>query len=696
MPYRDVIAALVRAGCDPQGSGGQHKARCPAHQGDSKKLSVDLRGDRTLVKCWTRGCDFKSIAAALGLPESMFFEIERLQGGRYPASQQQKGDLVAKKPGFDEPTLEQIAEKSGVTAGHLESLGWSFGTGECEKKDGTTYTVTGCRVPYYRRAAEGEEGSVKLEGVEWPVIETFSKIRASLEGDPKYVNERLGSPGLYGEWLLDEYRARSKPSLIFVEGETDTGALTFQGLPAVGIPGVDLVSRVIRAEHLEGFGRLFLIREPGESGLRFCQNFAKHLETIGCFSVPVRVIELPEKDPAAMLRARGADGFLPAFREATRAGVSLNKISANEEIKGLIQWGDKVKMRPVRYLMYPALPAGKLTLWCGSAGLGKSFSMMALAARLTRGEVLENCDPERSELGDGRVLVFSGEDELDDTLAPRLTVCGGDLSKLAVYDTHKHRVTFADIDHLKKVVDAIRPSLIFFDPISRFWPSGVSMNDQDTVAPLLEPICDLGISYGAAVVLVGWSSKGKKDSALDAVFGSVVWSGSARSVWTITPAEDDAQSPGVRRAIVAHAKCNHAAMAESIKYEINGEPYGLSPVQKAAMSADEIEAVHRAGSFRWLGTVDVTADQAATGKSRGNGAGTLSRAVQVMRELFSGRDGVEIPIGEVIEAVNQAQCMDHYWAARMELQLQERKGPGGPLLYLPSESQEQKQEEMGW
>jgi hypothetical protein len=255
-------------------------------------------------------------------------------------------------------------------------------------------------------------------------------------------------------------------------------------------------------------------------------------------------------------------------------------------------------------------------------------------------------------------------------------------------------VTFADIDHLRKVVETIRPSLIFFDPISRFWPAGVSQNDQDTVAPLLEPICDLGAPYGAAVVLVGWSSKGKKDSALDAVFGSVVFSGSARSVWTITPAEDDAQSPGVRRAIVAHAKCNHAAEAQSIKYEINGDPYGLSPVQKAAMSSEEVEAVNRAGSFRWLGTVDVTADQAVTGKSRGNGAGTLSRAVQVMGELFQGREGVELPAAKVVDAVNQAGCMEHYTIARMELQIQERKGPGGPLLSLPSK--EQKQRDMPW
>ncbi len=702
MPYRDVIAALERSRCDPQGSGGQHKARCPVHRGDNKSLSVDLRGDKTLLRCWARGCDFKSISAALRLSESMFFETERLQGGRYPVSQRKKGDSMGKKPGFDEPTLEQIAAKSGVTVGHLRSLGWSEGTGECEGKKGM-YTVTGCRVPYYRRVAEGEEGSVKLDGVAWPVIETFAKVRASLEGDPKYVAEKRGVPlQLYGEWLLDGYRARPKPSLIFVEGETDTAALTFQGLPVAGIPGTGAVEAVLRADHLEGFDRLFLIREPGnedpkkgDSGLKFCQNFAKHLPVIG-WNGPVKVIELPEKDPAAMLKARGQEGFLPAFREAAKSGVSLNKIFQDEEIKGLIQWGDKVKMRPVRYLMYPALPAGKLTLWCGSAGLGKSFSMMALAAAITRGEVLENCDPERSELGDGRVLVFSGEDELDDTLAPRLTVCGGDLSKLAVYDTHKHRVTFADIEHLRKVVDAIRPSLIFFDPISRFWPGGVSQNDQDTVAPLLEPICDLGAPYGAAVVLVGWSSKGKKDSALDAVFGSVVFSGSARSVWTITPADDDAQSPGVRRAIVAHAKCNHAAMAASIKYEITGDPYGLSPVQKEAMSLEEVEAVNRAGSFRWLGTVDVTADQAVTGKSRGNGVGTLGRAVQVMGELFQGREGVEIPVAEVIEAVNSAKCIDHYWAARMELQLQERKGPGGQLLFMPSEGQEQEQKEMPW
>lgn len=605
---------------------------------------------------------------------------------------------MGEKTGFDKPTLEQIAAKSGVATDHLRALGWTEGFYKCEKKDGTTYMVEGCRVPYYRQAEKGEKGAIELEGCDWPAMETFAKIRASLEGAPKYVSERCGvSLQLYGEWLLDEYRARPRPSLIFVEGETDFAALRSQDLPVVGIPGTGAVETVLRAEHVQGFERLYLIREPGnsdpakgDSGLKFCQHFAKHLPTLGR-TVPVRVIELPEKDPAAMLRARGAEGFLPAFNEAAKAGVSLNTIPMPTagEIKRLLQWGDKVKMKPIKYLMHPLLPAGKLTLVCGKAGLGKSFFLMALSAAITRGKVLENCDAERSDLGSGRVLVFSGEDELEDTLAPRLMVCGGDLSKLVVYNTRENRVTFADLEHLRKVVEAVRPSMIFFDPISRFWPPGAgSMNDQDVVAPILEPICDLGIPYGSAVVLVGWSSKGGKDSALDAVFGSVVWSGSARSVLTVMPAEDN--RPGVRLAIISQAKVTNAANAASLIYQITGDMFELSPQQVDELSKEEIEAVRRAGSFRWLGTVDVTADQAATGKTN-TGVGSLRQAVQVLEKLFRGRGDVGVPAAKAVEVVDGVKSMSYFYGAKIELRLTERPGPGGPLLFAPSKAEEEEQ-----
>ena len=687
MAYRDVIEALERAGCDPQGSGHKHKARCPNHRGKGRSLSVALQGDKTLVTCWAKGCSFKSITAALSLSEGVFFETERLPGGRYPVSQRQKEGKMGKKDGFDEPTLEQMAEKSGVSVEHLELMGWQFGVAECERRDGSKYAVTGCRVPYYKHACEGEE-SKSLNGVQ--VVETFAKIRASLDGDPKYLHEKPGSPGLYGEWLLDGYRARKEPVLIFVEGETDPVACVSQRLPAVGVPGVDLVSKVVKAEHLEGFERLFIIREPGDSGLKFCQNFAKHLPLIG-WTGPVRVVELPEKDPAAMLKALGPVDFLPAFREAVKAGYGLDKVSQSEEINSLIQWGDKIEMQPVRYLMYPWLPiggGGKLTLLCGEAGLGKSYTMMAISAKVSKGEVMEGCDPERSEPGEGRVLVFSGEDQLEETLAPRLTVCGGDRSKMAVYNTRKRRVTFEDIDHLKKVVVQVKPSLIFFDPISRFWPAGVSMNDQDTVAPLLEPICELGAGYGAAVVLVGWSPKGDKSNAMASVFGSVAWSGSARSVLIVSAADDDDPTGGTRRGLISQAKANHAAVGRSIKYEIGQERVELpAGVQEDSIEA---EAIRRAGSFRWLGIVNVTADQAVSGRS--SGARRLAQTASVLRTVLEGRDGV--PVNEVFEALKVSH--DVYWDARMEVGVIEKKGPGCQLLFLPGENQQEDQGEFGW
>ena len=285
MPYRDVIAALERAGCDPLGSGDKAKARCPVHMGEGRSLSVALGRDRTVIKCFAKGCSFESIRDALGLRGVDFIENPRpapVAGGRYRTKQKPKGKtgMGKDKGGYDKPTLRQLAKKSGVTVKHLRALGWTEGEGEIERKNSSTFRVTGVRIPYYRQAEESEEGATEFASGVW-LVETLAKVRASLEGDPKYLQERPGPPALYGEWLLDDFRKRENPFLVLVEGETDTAAQLSQDLPANGIPGVDTVSKVLRADHLEGFKRLFIVREPGIGGETFCANLAKHLPSLG-------------------------------------------------------------------------------------------------------------------------------------------------------------------------------------------------------------------------------------------------------------------------------------------------------------------------------------------------------------------------------------------------------------------------------
>ena len=80
-----------------------------------------------------------------------------------------------------------------------------------------------------------------------------------------------------------------------------------------------------------------------------------------------------------------------------------------------------VTPRPVRWLWPGRIPLGKLTLIAGEPGLGKSFLTLDLAARVTTGNPWPD-DPNGYNAASS-VVILSAEDDIEDTIAPRLDRC---------------------------------------------------------------------------------------------------------------------------------------------------------------------------------------------------------------------------------------------------------------------------------
>jgi putative DNA primase/helicase len=73
-PIDIVLDALRAAGCEPEAKAGGWLSRCPAHDDSKPSLSLKAGTDGTvLVQCRSHHCDFKAIAAAIGLKEGDFF-----------------------------------------------------------------------------------------------------------------------------------------------------------------------------------------------------------------------------------------------------------------------------------------------------------------------------------------------------------------------------------------------------------------------------------------------------------------------------------------------------------------------------------------------------------------------------------------------------------------------------------------------
>ena len=89
-----------------------------------------------------------------------------------------------------------------------------------------------------------------------------------------------------------------------------------------------------------------------------------------------------------------------------------------------------IKPKQVRWLWYPYIPFGKVTLLQGDSGDGKSKLMLSLAALLSKGAPLPfSDDEERYE--PVTIIYQTTEDDADDTVVPRFNAAGGDGERLS-------------------------------------------------------------------------------------------------------------------------------------------------------------------------------------------------------------------------------------------------------------------------
>ena len=104
-----------------------------------------------------------------------------------------------------------------------------------------------------------------------------------------------------------------------------------------------------------------------------------------------------------------------------------NQIISNTKLE--IIKASEIIPKEVRWLWYPYIPFGKVTLLQGDPGDGKSKLMLSLAALLSKGEPLPFAD-EEEHTEPMTVIYQTTEDDADDTVVPRFNSADGDGERL--------------------------------------------------------------------------------------------------------------------------------------------------------------------------------------------------------------------------------------------------------------------------
>jgi hypothetical protein len=275
----------------------------------------------------------------------------------------------------------------------------------------------------------------------------------------------------------------------------------------------------------------------------------------------------------------------------------------------------------VAWLWPNRIALGKLSLIVGDPGLGKSLLTLDIAARVTTGRAWPDGTPNGAP---GSVVLLTAEDDLADTVRPRIDAAGADASRVNALQTVLHDdpetgnivpMPFnleRDLLALEQAITATAECrLVVIDPVAAYL-GRVDAHKNADMRALLTPLAELAARHRVAVVAVHHLNKSIALPAIYRVTGSLAFVAAARAVWAVTRDPEDESG---RRRFFLPVKCNLANDETGLAYAVICQPGLDAPVvvwESGPLSArvdvalngdqgsDENSATAVAEAARWL------------------------------------------------------------------------------------------------
>lgn len=193
----------------------------------------------------------------------------------------------------------------------------------------------------------------------------------------------------------------------------------------------------------------------------------------------------------------------------------------------------EVEPEPVEWLWPGVIPRGKLASIAGDPEVGKSYLTAEIASRVARGERF----PFSDQAGDPEhVLVLSAEDDVRDTIKPRVDAAGGDHGRVKALEGVPHEGRLepwkaSDKRHRAFLAMALKdydPGLVVVDPVAAFLGSA-NAHKNSQVRSVLGPLAEMAALFDTAFLLVRHLRKAVARSVIHMGNGSIGFAGAVRS-----------------------------------------------------------------------------------------------------------------------------------------------------------------------
>jgi hypothetical protein len=251
--------------------------------------------------------------------------------------------------------------------------------------------------------------------------------------------------------------------------------------------------------------------------------------------------------------------------------------------------------KPREWLIRDKIPYGYVTIWAGHPCIGKSTSLMALAASFTNrvplpvtGEVLEPVD----------VLLFSKEQD-ESTIRGQAEAAGVDLKRLhivrgkPVLDKNGKPTRRFDIaTDVRRIEAEIRKNprirVLIFDPILAYVNGRLENNNPVAVRDAVDDLVELAKERRLAAILVSHLTKIAplgKVPAWTQIAGSGAWTALCRAAFLV---REDENNPG--RILILNAKPSLTGNKSGYAYRIEKHVFADGDdVGKAVFEAVRVE-----------------------------------------------------------------------------------------------------------
>ena len=495
-----------------------YMACCPAHDDKNPSLSLKRRDDGgVLIHCFG-GCQVEDVLAAIGLMMQDIMPEADYRTKNTHSRSHNKPPVNVKYFKTANEAIASISEYKGAYSKY--------------------WTYTDC---------DGKPESVV---VRWDT-KAGKEIRPVSKTAKGWANKAMDSPrNLYKLPSLD-----SAEIVYVAEGEKAADSLIGLGLTATTSQGGSKAVTKTDWSPLSG-KNVAILPDNDNAGEQYAADVIKQLAQLKPLP-KVRIARLPE------LPDKGdAFDFVVSFEEdremclfaiqacvETAKEVSLDGLFKKQKPQQTMEVStipilvnlDDVVSKAVSWLWINRIAEGKLTMISGDPCLGKSTFTMDIAARVSSGEPWADSPAIHRE--PGGVVILSAEDDLADTIKPRLQAAGANMKRIVslkavrrTCDGAVNETMFSLATDMPQLREAVRQvddcRLVIIDPISAYLGNTDSHKDAQ-VRGLLAPLSELASDMGVAIISVAHLNKSNGNKAIYRTGGSIAFVAAVRSAYVV-------------------------------------------------------------------------------------------------------------------------------------------------------------------